>query len=162
MTSVSAIKSEFAQYGKGTITLTIKNGIAHILLSNPSKRNALSPLMMTQFHSVVQQLKNECLNSKSIYGLVLNGDKNTFCSGFDLHAASTRFQTQEMGSKMCLLMHDTFKEFYSLPLISIAAIEGYALGGGAELASWCDFRIMSNDAVLRFLQLKMGVTFGWV
>ena len=79
----------------------------------------------------------------------------------DLESALQHFTSQDMGSQMSLVMHSIFTRFNRLPLISVAAIEGYALGGGAELTSWCDHRIASRDATIRFVQVKMGVTPGW-
>ena len=62
---------------------------------------------------------------------------------------------------MCRLMHTNAILFRSLNLISVAAIEGHALGGGAELTAWCDHRFMSSAATVRFVQARMGVTPGW-
>ncbi|GBB94665.1 hypothetical protein RclHR1_00240013 [Rhizophagus clarus] len=62
---------------------------------------------------------------------------------------------------MSSLMQDALLRFSRLPLISIAAIEGYALGGGAELTTACDHRCMSATAKIRFVHVKMATTPGW-
>ncbi len=58
-------------------------------------------------------------------------------------------------------MQHTLQRLHSLPILSIAAVDGYAMGGGAELATACDLRVMSRRSVVQFVQLKMGVTPGW-
>ena len=56
---------------------------------------------------------------------------------------------------MSLVMHAATNRFRSLPLISVAAIEGAAVGGGAELTTCCDHRILSHDAYIHFVHAKM-------
>lgn len=69
--------------------------------------------------------------------------------------------TPESGSEMARLMHDTLLRLRRLPLISVAAIDGFALGGGAELSTTCDFRVVARNASIRFVQMTMGVTPGF-
>lgn len=57
---------------------------------------------------------------------------------------------------MSRFMTFTLHRLRRLPMITVAAIEGYAIGGGAELASACDFRIMSESAKMRFVQIRVN------
>ena len=62
---------------------------------------------------------------------------------------------------MCQFMTQTLNRMLRLPLVSIACIEGYAVGGGAELATACDYRIMDARSTIRFKHATMGLTPGW-
>ncbi|CAL1547473.1 unnamed protein product, partial [Lymnaea stagnalis] len=55
-------------------------------------------------------------------------------------------------------MIDCFARLNSLPLISVALVQGHALGGGAELCVACDFRVMASTARIGFIHLKAGIT----
>jgi ethylmalonyl-CoA/methylmalonyl-CoA decarboxylase len=79
----------------------------------------------------------------------------------DLGVAAQSFLTPKTGSDMSLLMHDTLSRLRRLPFISIAAVSGHAMGGGAELMTSCDLRVVDAGASVRFVQTKMGVVTGW-
>lgn len=49
----------------------------------------------------------------------------------------------------------------NLPLISVCLIEGYAIGGGAEITTSCDYRIMTSEAMIQFIHCKLGLIPGW-
>ncbi|KAH9523675.1 enoyl CoA hydratase domain-containing protein 1, partial [Bulinus truncatus] len=65
------------------------------------------------------------------------------------------------GEEMATYQHDTLTRLLNLPLISVALIQGHTLGGGAELCTACDFRVMSPKAKIGFVHLKMGLTTAW-
>jgi len=69
----------------------------------------------------------------------------------DLNVAKDHINDSASAAKMGSVMQDTLQRFFRLPLISVAAIEGYALGGGAELTTSCDYRILSHSTVVRFV-----------
>ncbi|KAI9344600.1 ClpP/crotonase-like domain-containing protein, partial [Obelidium mucronatum] len=94
----------------------------------------------------------------------------SFCSGFDLsskHSSSSTssgentFFTTAYALQMTALMHKNMLKLHRMDLVSIAAVDGFALGGGCELMAWCDLRVMSKEAKAGFLQTKMGVVTGW-
>ncbi|KAJ3339824.1 enoyl CoA hydratase domain-containing protein 1 [Entophlyctis luteolus] len=116
--------------------------------------------------------------------------RRTFCAGFDLSAAGSssplspskpstpaldaaspaKSESSASSSlpdysmqarKMSELMHRNMLKLHRLPLISIAAVDGHALGGGAELMAWADLRLMMPDARAGFVQTRMGVVTGW-
>jgi len=153
-------RNKFKVLGKGDVSLTKLTGdckgIAVISLCNPERKNALTGYMMVKLAEVVDELE-QWQNGKA---LVLLGSEGTFCSGADLSIIKA-INTPEEGNLMCAFMQRTLTRLGRLPLVSVAAIEGKALGGGAELALACDFRLMSQDAEIRFVQVKMGLTPGW-
>ncbi|GMI53040.1 hypothetical protein ScalyP_jg2618 [Parmales sp. scaly parma] len=131
-----------------------------ITISDASSKNALNPPMMLQLADHVSTLVSTptpllpCL-------LIITGNHSTFCAGANIKAAKSSLMTREAGVLMSKLMTEVMNAVSSLPLVSIAAIEGSAYGGGAELATCCDFRVLANGARMKFVQGQMGVSTGW-
>lgn len=69
--------------------------------------------------------------------------------------------SSEAGYRYSRLMHKNLSRLQSLPLLKTALIEGKALGGGAELLTACDFRLITKSALIGFVQICVGVTPGW-
>jgi ethylmalonyl-CoA/methylmalonyl-CoA decarboxylase len=132
---------------------------AVIEISNPDARNAFSGKMMAELADVVDELEKEEIQSK-VTCVVLRGKSRWFCAGADLLVAKEQLSSREGGVAMGALMTDTLTRFRRLPLVSVAAIEGGAIGGGAELATACDFRLMDETAFIQFVQSRMGVSPG--
>ncbi|KAJ3417601.1 enoyl CoA hydratase domain-containing protein 1 [Chytridiales sp. JEL 0842] len=108
-----------------------------------------------------ESARSDTEGAKDVVGIVLTGEGGSFCSGFDLGVAAQSFLTPKTGADMSLLMHDTLSRFRRLPFISVAAVSGHAMGGGAELMTSCDLRVMDANAQIKFVQTKMGVVTGW-
>lgn len=123
--------TRLSQYGAGDISLEKDDtsGIAIVTIENHKRKNALTGHMMFALKSVVEDLEM-WENGKAV---VLRGYGETFCSGGDLTAVMKEIGTPEEGRMMCEYMQETLTRFLELPLISIAAIKGRALGGGAEV-----------------------------
>ncbi|GLE04505.1 hypothetical protein PINS_up013460 [Pythium insidiosum] len=133
---------------------------AVIEIHNPSARNALSGRMMAQLADIVATLEDPAVHS-NLTALVLGGSGGWFCAGADLRVAKQELGSREAGIAMGALMVDTLTRLRRLPLVSVALVSGGAFGGGAELATACDFRVMADNAVIQFVQAKMGVSPGW-
>ncbi|KAH3730756.1 ethylmalonyl-CoA decarboxylase-like [Dreissena polymorpha] len=110
--------------------------------------------MMADLHECVSELERWATGR----AVVLTGSGNTFCSGGELQTVQ---KILHKGGDMCKLMQFTTSRLYSLPLISVAAVNGHALGGGAELTTACDFRVMTTKAKIGFVQARMNVSTGW-
>ncbi|NWT25638.1 ECHD1 decarboxylase, partial [Cardinalis cardinalis] len=65
------------------------------------------------------------------------------------------------GMNMCMFMQNTLTRLMRLPLISVALVQGKAFGGGAELTTACDFRLMTPGSEIRFVHKRMGLVPGW-
>ncbi|DAZ95485.1 TPA: hypothetical protein N0F65_001965 [Lagenidium giganteum] len=133
---------------------------AFIELDNVAARNALSGKMMAELADMVRQLEDPEVHG-ALNAVVLRGTGGWFCAGADLQVAKKELSSQDAGTAMGALMVDTLTRFRRLPLVSVAVIEGGAFGGGAELATACDFRLIENSAVIQFVQSRMGVSPGW-
>ncbi|KAE8602387.1 hypothetical protein XENTR_v10013971 [Xenopus tropicalis] len=151
------IKEKLAQFTGGSVDLSkMDNGIAEICINNPSRMNAFTGTMMIELEERISDLENW----KNGKGLIVYGAENTFCSGSDLNAVKAISNPQE-GMMMCMLMQNTLTRLQRLPLISVALIQGKALGGGAELCTACDFRLMTEGSEIRFVHKQMGLVPGW-
>lgn len=93
--------------------------------------------------------------------VILYGANHFFCSGADLKTVKHKLSNHIGAHYISSIMHDNLTRFHSLPLVSIAMIEGSALGGGAELITACDFRVMTPEAKIGFVHARLGVTPGF-
>ncbi|XP_049336533.1 ethylmalonyl-CoA decarboxylase isoform X2 [Astyanax mexicanus] len=135
------IRQKLRQFSGGSIDLQKQeSGIAVMTVNNPALMNAFSGSMMIELEERVSELETWTEGK----GLIVKGSAGTFCSGSDLNAVRA-----------------TSKPEFRLPLISVALVEGKALGGGAELTTACDFRLMTSDAVIQFVHKHMGLVPGW-
>ncbi|XP_006006806.1 ethylmalonyl-CoA decarboxylase isoform X2 [Latimeria chalumnae] len=151
------IKEKLQRFPGGTVELRKGgDGIAVLTVNNPSRMNAFTGTMIIQLKDRVVELE-EWTDGK---GLILHGAANTFCSGSDLNAVRAISNPQD-GMQMCMLMQNTLTRLMRLPLISVALIQGKAVGGGAELTTACDFRLMTPGSEIRFVHKHMGLVPGW-
>lgn len=151
------VKKKLMQFPGGSVDLQKEDdGIGILTLNNPSKMNAFSGVMMLQLLEKVIELENW----KEGKGVIVRGAKNTFCSGSDLNAVKA-LGTPEDGVALCMFMQNTLTRFMRLPLISVALIQGRAMGGGAEFTTACDFRLMTKESEIRFVHKEMGIVPSW-
>ncbi|KAK5862640.1 hypothetical protein PBY51_018011 [Eleginops maclovinus] len=151
------IQEKLQAFPGGSIDLlTQESGLAVLTINYPSRMNAFSGSMMVDLEERVSQLEG-WTDGK---GLIVQGASGTFCSGSDLNAVRAISNPQD-GMKMCMFMQNTLTRLLRLPLISVALVEGRALGGGAELSTACDFRLMASGSVIQFVHKHMGLVPGW-
>jgi enoyl-CoA hydratase/carnithine racemase len=133
------------------------DGIAVLTFNRPQARNALDLESMRLFMATVAHLTTDA----SLRVLVVTGAGETaFCSGGDLVELS-RYPSESDALEMITLMGDALLALEHLPVPVIAAINGYALGGGSEIALACDMRIVDVDVSLGLVQIRLGLTPGW-
>lgn len=132
------------------------HGIATVCLNRPEALNALTWNAMERFVEVVGVLEN-LLDLRAI---VLYGAGGAFCSGGDLYELH-HAQRQADGERLARLMGEALDRWARLSCPTIAAIEGPALGGGAEIALACDLRVMAEDASFGMMHLKLAIPPAW-
>lgn len=94
-------------------------------------------------------------------GFIMYGANHMFSSGGDL-TMSRETTSEDAGFAISRFVQDITTRLRTLPMVSVALIEGLALGGGAELSvASCDWRIMASDAKIGFVHGRMGLTPGW-
>ncbi len=126
-----------------------EEGIAWITFARPEVRNALDAEMVSELRAALSALAQR----DDLAALVFAGDERAFVSGADIA------QLRERGRLDALrrINSDLFREIERFPAPTIAAIRGFALGGGCELALACDLRIAGERARLGQPEVGLGI-----
>jgi len=133
-----------------------KTGIAYVTVNRPAVRNALNAQTVRELKSAFEQVQND--GEVRVVILTGAGDK-AFVAGADINELAT--QTPIVGKEFALAGQAVFDSIEQLGKPVIAAVNGYALGGGCELAMACTFRIASENAVLGQPEVKLGIIPGY-
>jgi cyclohexa-1,5-dienecarbonyl-CoA hydratase len=128
------------------ITLAIEPPVARITLNN-SPVNVIDMPMMEELTSVLADIESDT----QIYAIVFRGDGDNFSAGVDI-AAHTPDKVNSMVEKF----HGVVRSLIASKKVTIAAVHGNCLGGGAELAMMCDIVITSDDATWGFPEIRLG------
>lgn len=132
------------------------DGIVILTLHRPEKLNALNEQMLQLLHTQIQTIQND----HSIRGIILTGEGNkAFCAGADIQRLSEL--NAEQGLQFARQGQAVFRALETLGKPSVAAINGYAFGGGCELAMAATLRIASQNAQFSQPEVKLGVIPGY-
>ena len=139
-----------------TIKIKKKQKTAFITLDRPDKLNAINLVMLQELSEVIDSLEAD-LNIKCI---VITGEgERAFSAGADLNELQKL--TPETAADFSVKGQQVFSRIEKLSKPVVAAINGYALGGGLELALACDFRVASSNSQFGFPEIKMGFIPAW-
>lgn len=123
------------------------DGVAVITLAN-GKVNALSRELVTEIGKAADELTADLPTA-----VVVTGGDRIFAAGADISQFGGQDEAREIGP----LIHRSFDTLAAIPRLVIAAVSGYALGGGCELALACDYRIASEKAVFGQPEILLGI-----
>ncbi len=132
-----------------------EQGVLTVTISRPQAMNALN----TAFFSEMDHLIASVAGDTGIRAMILTGAGKAFVAGADI--AEMVHKSAEEGADFGRLGQKTFKSLGQLPFPVIAAINGFALGGGLELAMACDFRIASAKAKFGQPEVNLGLITGY-
>lgn len=153
--------------GQEGITVEKKGRLAMVILRRPNRLNAFNQAMFEQLEDAVGELSAAPLPRTVI---VTGAGSKAFCSGFDVNPdnpmVAEMARAMELGEKEPIVRSiDQLRRavdcFVTLPVPIIAAINGNAFGGGAELAVRCDLRVMDPDAEICFSEVRLGLMPDW-
>jgi len=130
-------------------------GWAVVRLHNPEKRNALSRAVLAELGTAFDALEAD----PSIRAAVVTGEGKTFAAGADLD--EMRGLTPAGAREFARYGREILDRVERSRVVTVAAVNGHALGGGLELALACDLRVCSEDAKFGQPGLKLGVIPGW-
>ena len=144
------------------VTVTRDGGLATVTLSRPDRRNALSDEMLTDLGGAFAQLRDDA----SVRVVVVTGAPPVFSAGADAGLKSTMsaeerrqaFATRKSQFRRLFERANTLLE--GLEQITIAAVNGHAVGGGWGLALACDFRLAAAEAQFWIPEVDLGVPLG--
>ncbi len=137
---------------KNAVIAKKSGGIKTIIINRESRRNALDPDTI----KVLSEILDETGKEKDVRAVILTGAGNAFCAGADLKWVPTADEAQHFDQRIWLFQN-AIKLLYNLPVPTIAAIRGHAVGYGLSMALACDIRIASDDAKLGMLFTKIGL-----
>lgn len=131
-----------------------RGNIRLVTLNRPDALNAICYDLAKEFHAVLDDVKYDMETRV----LVITGTGRAFCAGADLKERQS-YTPAERGRKtaeMCEIVTSLFQKIELLEVPTIAAVNGFCLGGGLELAISCDLRIAGEQCVLGFPEIDYG------
>ena len=137
------------------LRLDIDGPIATVTLARPAALNALNDATITELAQAVDAIEAD----KNVRGVIITGEGKAFVAGADISTmpAMSREQAIEFSAKGSKL----FRRIELLPIPVIAAVNGFALGGGCELMLSCDFAIASTRAKFGQPEVNLGIIAGF-
>jgi enoyl-CoA hydratase/carnithine racemase len=138
------------------VSITVEHHVADVRLNRPDKMNALDPAMFQGIIAMGEQLAS----MKSVRAVVLSGEGRSFCAGLDMAsmaggAAISSLTDRTHGNA------NTFQQvamlWRKLPMPVIAVVHGVCFGGGLQIASGADIRVVAPDARLAVMEMKWGL-----
>lgn len=139
-----------------TLIYSRNDGFAEVRFNRPHRLNAVVELF---YHEMLQAL-SLAENDPDVRAVLLTGEGRAFCVGADMkeHGAGERTLNQrreylDLGNSVC-------EKIIRLKVPVVAAINGYALGAGAEMACCCDFVVMAESAKIGFPEISIGTCVG--
>jgi enoyl-CoA hydratase/carnithine racemase len=136
--------------------LEVVGGVAMLVIDRPGARNALALQTMDELDEALEMVRLQRARVLVIRGA---GDK-AFCAGGDIKELE-RMRSESEAAAMAHRMRATLDRIPQLAIPVIAGLNGDALGGGAELAIACDFRIAAEHARIGFPQITLGLMPAW-
>ncbi|CAI9618454.1 unnamed protein product [Staurois parvus] len=127
-------------------------GIAEIVMCRPRVKNSLGRLFVNEFFHTVDSLRHDTGVRVVVVRSAVPG---VFCAGADL-----KERAKMTNAEVSLFVQDLrrlMNEIAALPMPTIAAVDGYALGGGLELALACDLRVAASSAKLGLIETTRGL-----
>src|SRR2546423_4734427 len=137
------------------LTLEVADRVATLSINRPDKLNALNDATIAELGTAIDQIRVD----DSIGGVILTGAGRAFVAGADISELSN--QSPVLGKARARAGQDVFRRFETCPKPVIAAVNGFALGGGCELAMACHIRIASDAAKFGQPESRLGILPGY-
>ena len=138
------------------VLVEVEGGVCWIRLNRPDKLNS----MTLEMHDLIQEALDNVENEASVGCVVFTGvGERAFCAGADISNFPKLSTDGARGFSE--KGQETVRKMLGYPKPIIAAVNGYALGGGCELATACDFRIASEKARFSQPEINLGLIPGW-
>jgi enoyl-CoA hydratase len=137
------------------VEVTYDGHVGTLTINRPDKLNALSQEVLSDLRAAVEALSE----NDQVWAAVITGTGKAFVAGADI--AAMKNMTEAEGLEFGALGHEVFAAIESLRCPVIAAVNGFALGGGCELALACDFIYASSKAKFGQPEVNLGIIPGF-
>jgi enoyl-CoA hydratase len=139
----------------GSVNVEVKDKIAVLTINRPEALNALNSAVLDDLSAAL-----DSIDVNTVRALVLTGaGEKSFVAGADIGEMSTL--TKAEGEAFGKKGNDVFRKLETFPIPTIAAVNGFALGGGCEISMSCDIRICSDNAMFGQPEVGLGITPGF-
>lgn len=140
------------------ISIEMEDGVAQVRLTRGDKLNALDPEMFARLIEAGQALHD----ARGLRAVVLSGEGRAFCAGLDLSNFARKPDPDEPGLRertygTANRAQQVAMQWRKLPVPVIAAVHGVCFGGGLQIASGADIRVIAPDARLAIMEMKWGL-----
>lgn len=132
-----------------------ESGIGILTISRPESLNALNSLFFKELNDLLLSLQS----AKDLKVLIVTGEGKAFAAGADI-SEMQKMKVKE-GYNFSKIGQDAFSKLVNMEVPIIAAVNGFALGGGCELAMACDIRIASTEAKFGMPEVSLGLIPGY-
>ncbi|MGK2961601.1 MAG: enoyl-CoA hydratase-related protein, partial [Gemmatimonadaceae bacterium] len=137
------------------LTLSVESRIATLTVNRPDKLNALNDATIAELGAAIDEVRSR----DDVGGLIVTGAGRAFVAGADISELAS--QTPSVAKARAQTGQNVFRRFETSPKPVIAAVNGFALGGGCELALACHIRIASDKAKFGQPEVKLGTCPGF-
>jgi enoyl-CoA hydratase/carnithine racemase len=149
-----------------TLRFKVKDGVAWVRMNRPDRLNAFTPEMWAEMRALGREL---LADPGDIRVLVVSGEGRAFSSGIDTSVFSSGFGVTDLADDETPARHDdaavnailnaqdAYNWLAEVPFVTVAAIRGFALGAGLQLALACDIRIAARGTRMGLLELQYGI-----
>ncbi len=139
-----------------TLLTSLDNGILTVTINRPEKLNALNKTVLTE----LSETFSDVYRNPGIHAVILTGSgPKAFVAGADISEFLSL--SPERGAALAKIGQDIFSRIEDCPKPVIAAVNGFALGGGCELAMSCHFRVASTNAKFGQPEVNLGIIPGY-
>ncbi len=151
---------------EGKIRLERRDSVAVVIIDRQQRKNAFDENMFNELAGVTDELKRRLPRAVVLTG----GGNKVFSAGFDVNpdnpmvarmAAALENQDRAPAEQAITQLREVVDAFISIPVPIIAALNGLTYGGGAELATRCDMRVMDPETAICFSEVKLGLMPDW-
>lgn len=141
------------------IGVTRREAVVEVALARPEARNALNGALMEELTEAARLLRLRT----DVLAVILTGTESYFSAGADLSASQARAAQPTLleARRTVMAGPDLCKAWEEIEAVTIAAIEGYCIGGACALAVSCDFRVMGSTAYMRLPEVPLGMNMSW-
>lgn len=137
------------------INYEVEGAVAVLTINRPKALNALNSAVLDELNETI-----DAIDLNEVRALIITGaGEKSFVAGADIGEMSSL--TKEQGEAFGKKGNDVFRKIETLPIPVIAAVNGFALGGGCEISLSCDIRICSENAVFGQPEVGLGITPGF-